>query len=186
MFDFLKKKQLQSAAATSITPNANQQHSDIRRELIRVVLKDTLRLHGIPLHWLACEVIIIARAPGDEELHIQLVLMKWHAQLLLHALALQQQLLLGLDRFDPSVDHSSYIVSWRLSPDCGCPVTGMPAPGFWLEHATPQVQEETPLSLLDRRHTPRAPNTSPLEEVAAPAQAPGPEMFSPTQMTPLR
>lgn len=183
MFEFLKKNPPQRTDTNSTQPSALAPHTDLRRELIRVVLKDTLRRHGIPFHWLACEVIIISRAPGEEELQIQLVVLKWHDQLLQHAQALQQQLLLGLNRFDPSVDHSKYIVSWRLSPDCDCPVREMPAPGFWLQHATSPALD-APISLLDRRKTPRKPKTSAV--VTVPAQTPAPDVFSPTQMTPLR
>jgi len=185
MFEFLKKKPSQSMDTSSTPPSALPPHSDLRRELIRVVLKDTLRRHGIPFHWLACEVIIIPRGPGEEELHIQLVILKWHDQLLQYAQALQQQLLLGLERFDPSVDHSQYMVSWRLSPDCDCPAREMPAPGFWLQQATAPVPD-APLSLLDRRKTPRKSKTGAVVSTPTQPPAPAPAMFSPTQMTPLR
>lgn len=184
MFDFLSKKHQQSAEPASFNPATSQPHSDIRRELIRVVLKDTLRQHGIPFHWLACEVIIIPRGPGEEELHIQIVILKWHEQLLRHALALQQQLLLGLDRFDPSVDHSKYMISWRISPDCGCPVAWMPDPAIWIEKAAPMVVE-APLSILDRRRTPREPTAKPLEAASAHPNQEA-ESFSTTQLAPLR
>ena len=161
MFDFLKPQRpenqpLPTSEHTSVLPNNSRTHSDVRRELIRVVLKDTLRLHAIPYNWLNCKVIIIERAPGNEELHIQLVIMKWNEQLLRYAPALQQQLLLGLDRFAPSEDHSHYIVSWRFSPDCGCPFDKMPDPKTWLKNTPTQAAEE-PLSLLDRRKTNRQP-----------------------------
>jgi hypothetical protein len=189
MFDFLKGRRPKdqstpSAAPVSITPNGTPQHSDVRRELIRVVLKDTLRLHGIPLGWLACEVIIIARSPGEEELHVQLVLMKWNEQLLRYAAALQQQLLLGLDRFDPSVDHSKYIFSWRFAIDCGCPFASMPDPKSWRQNTQLQV-DEAPVSVLDRRHARRAPKTPPFEPSPS-APVIEPSNFAPTQMTPLR
>lgn len=189
MFDFLKSKRTRSqstpsATPVSVTPTSTQQHSDVRRELIRVVLKDTLRLHGIPFGWLACEVIIIARPPGEEQLHIQLVVMKWSEQLLRFACALQQQLLLGLDRFDPSADHSKYIFSWRFAPDCGCPFPFMPDPASWRQHALPQI-EEAPVSVLDRRRSSRPPKASPLDPLPS-VPAIEPSNFAPTQMTPLR
>lgn len=189
MFDFLKRRRPKdprtpSAAPLSITPNGTPQHSDIRRELIRVVLKDTLRLHGIPLGWLACEVIFIARSPSEEQLHIQLVLIKWNEQLLRYAAALQQQLLLGLDRFDPSVDHSKYIFSWRFAPDCDCPFPLMPEPTSWRQDALLQV-EETPVSVLDRHRSRRPPNPSPRKPLPL-VPATEPSNFPPTQMSPLR
>ena len=187
MFQFLKKKSPENApppsvSPVSLTPHNSQQRSDVRRELIRVVLKDTLRLHGIPFGWLACEVIIVARAPGEEELHIQLVVMKWNDQLLRYALALQRQLLLGLDRFDPSVDHSKYIVAWRFSPDCGSPFPLMPAPSIWLQSTLP-LTKEVPVSVLDRRRTQRPENASVLPPSSfAPKDR---TEFAPTQLFPL-
>ncbi|NMM12988.1 MAG: hypothetical protein HHJ17_05510 [Rhodoferax sp.] len=189
MFDFLNKKHPKneppsSVSPISVTPSGSQQHSNVQRELIRVVLKDTLRLHGIPLNWLACEVILIARAPGDEELHIQLVVMKWNEQLLRYATALQQQLLHGLDRFDPSVDHSRYIVSWRFTPDSGCPAVAMPDPKVWLQSTLPPANE-VPASVLDRRSSRRAPNAPALSPSPSGTPAPSPD-FSATQMSPLQ
>ncbi|MBA3059251.1 MAG: hypothetical protein KJ614_02860 [Gammaproteobacteria bacterium] len=187
MFEFLKSKPRKDESATpatiSVLPDSSNQHNDVRRELIRVVLKDTLRLHGVPFGLLACEVIIVARAPGEEELHIQLVMMKWNEQLLRYASALQQQLRLGLDRFDPSIDHSRYIFSWRLSPDCGCPFPFMPDPKSWRQSAMPQV-EQAPVSVLDRRHTRRVPKTVPIEP-SPPLASTELSNFAPTQMTPL-
>jgi len=190
MFDFLKSRRPKNEPPPSVAPvpvssNSKQQHSNVRRELIRVVLKDTLRLHGIPFGWLACEVIIVARAPGKEELHIQLVVMKWDEQLLRYAPALQQQLLQGLDRFDPSVDHSNYIVSWRFSPDCRCPFTRMPNPAFWVKNVMRQTAEE-PVPVLDRRRTRRPANAPRLN--ASPSDEPRTPLpnFAPTQISTLR
>lgn len=188
MFDFLKNmrsanRHTPGVAPASVTPTPSLQRNDVRRELIRVVLKDTLRHHGIPFGWLACEVIIIARAPGEEELNIQLVMMKWNELLLRYAPAMQQQLLLGLDRFDPLVDHSKYIVSWRFSPDCACPFTVMPEKSAWLQSESPQAKEE-PLPILDRRHKRRPPKAAP--RGTSPSDAPEPSVgFSPTEIAPL-
>ena len=187
MFKFLKSKRPKDESAplapASVLPDSHTQHSDVRRELIRVVLKDTLRLHGVPFGLLACEVIIVARAPGEDELHIQLVIMKWNEQLLRYASALQQQLRLGLDRFDPSIDHSRYIFSWRLSPNCGCPFSVMPDPKSWRQSAMPQG-EPAPVSVLDRRHTRRVPKAAPPDPLP-PLASPELSNFAPTQMTPL-
>lgn len=192
MFEFLKSKRPVNqvgGAPVSVSPVSTSHHSDVRRELIRVVLKDTLRQHGIPLDWLSCEVISIRRGVDQEELHIQLVLMKWHEHLLRYAAALQQQLLRGLDRFDPEIDHSKYVVSWRFAPDCGNPFVQMPEAKFWLA-ATPAKAPEPLVSVLDRRLAPR-----PVKGLAvkpAPAPAPTPQKtaaakssYQPTQIAPL-
>ena len=110
---------------------ATLQHTDVQRELVRVVLKDTLRKNGIPAGWIGCEVTGISHRNMDDELFVHLILMNSSEALLQHLPAFQQDLMQGLDRFEPNVDHSNYVVSWLFSPDCGFKRVGMPAPGFW-------------------------------------------------------
>jgi hypothetical protein len=199
MFSFLKNNVSKDTTAPSaaviaapqaLHPQSVQQHTNIKRELIRVVLKDTLRQQAIPYDWLACEIIIIPRSPDDEELHIQLVVMKWNELLMRYAMALQQQLLRGLNRFDPSVDHSKYIISWRFSPECGCPFTVMPPPLLWSHIEAPAPVEEAP-AILDRRHE-RRPADAPVhgheppEPAVRPPPAPGEGDYERTQLSPFR
>ena len=88
--------------------------------------------------------------------------MKWNEKFLRYALALQQQLLLGLDRFDPTVDHSKYIVSWRFSPTSGHPFVKIPSPNSWRSNDFPQARTE-PVPVLDRRQPRATPITHILE-----------------------
>jgi hypothetical protein len=125
--------QAPSAEPASMLPVTTQPHTHVQRELIRVVLKDTLRRHGIPAAWIGCEVIITPDSSGGEHLYVHLVIMKWNVSLLRFAPALQRQLMLGLDRFDPAVDHSNYMVLWRFAKDCGYPATAMPDASFWTQ-----------------------------------------------------
>lgn len=190
MFEFLKGSPQTNAAAPgtardSVPSQTTQHQTNIKRELIRVVLKDTLRLHGIPYEWIACEILIIPRGPGAEELQIQLVMMKWNESLLRYAMALQQQLLSGLDRFDPSVDHSKCVVSWRFSPECGSPFRAMPEPTFWAPKITPPAVEVP--SILDRRKT-RRPKDAPIysrDVIDAHGEPDGGE-YERTKLSPLR
>lgn len=198
MFKFLRSSASKGASLPSAGPesaphSSTQQHTNIKRELIRVVLKDTLRLHGIPFDWLSCEIIIVPRGPDEEDLHIQLVLMKWHETFLRYAPALEQQLLRGLDRFDPMVDHSKYIISWRFSRECGCPFTVMPPPVIWSHEDAPVAadEDEAP-SILDRRHAKRPPKaTAPADgSQEPPANLPpgsgAGQDYERTQLSPLR
>ena len=191
MFDFFKTKTPKTGETPasmlpgSGTGNSTQQRSNIRRELVRVVLKDTLRLHGVPLDWFACEVSVVARSTGAEELRIELVIMKWQEKLLRYIPALGQQLLFGMDRFDPTVDHSGYTVSWRFAPDCGCPFVQMPEPPYWQKNTlTPPPPQ--PLALLDRRHGPRGPKQEPVLGVWPRSSNAPVSNFAPTDISPLR
>ena len=126
------RSQLPSEQSTT-----TRQHTDIQRELVRVVLKDTLRIHGIPAAWLSCEVLALTgRARGDDMM-VRLIVLKWHEPLLKFMPALQSELVVGLDRFEPAIDHSKYIVSWQFAPDCGCPYTQMPDARTWNSDGAP-------------------------------------------------
>jgi hypothetical protein len=161
MFDFLRKTKpkprIDSPLSAELAQTSTQQHTDIHRELIRVVLKDTLRMHSVPAGCLTCEVVVLPRRGGDEDLIIQLIVLKWSETLMRSAQALERALLQGLDRFDPSVDHSKYIVSWRFAPSCGCPQSQMPEPQAWTRSEPPSaVSNVTPI--MDRRKSPRPPS----------------------------
>jgi hypothetical protein len=174
----------------TVAPQSSRTHSDFRHELVRVVLKDTLRRRGIPYDWLSCEVIVVPRGVKHEELHIQLTLLKWSELFLRYAPALEYQLLQGLDRFEPAVDHSGYIISWRFSPDCGCPFTVMPPPMIWAHAEAPVAEPEEAPSILDRRKA-RRPPKKPVSDVVASVEPPKPAPtddgeFERTRLSPLR
>ncbi len=160
MFDFFRKTKpkprTDSQWSAELAQTSTQQHTDIHRELIRVVLKDTLRMHSVPAGWLTCEVVVLPRRGGAEDLIIQLIVLKWSETLMRCAQALERALLQGLDRFDPSVDHSQYIVSWRFAPSCGCPLSQMPEPQAWTQSEPASVASNvTPI--MDRRKSVRTP-----------------------------
>lgn len=132
-----------SVPAAESSPNTRQ-HSDIQRELVRVVLKDCLRQNGIPVAWLGCEVTALSSRARGQEMFVRLVVLKWDDRLVLFLPAIQKQLVAGLDRFEPSIDHSTYAMSWQFAPDCGCPHVALPAPATWAEPAPPAAQTQEP------------------------------------------
>jgi hypothetical protein len=108
-----------------------RQHSDIQRELVRVVLKDLLRQHGIPATWIDCEVSAGSANARGSDVVVTLIVSKWHELLPRYLPLLQRNLVAGLDRFEPSVDHSEYTMHWAFAQDCGYPHTDMPSGAIW-------------------------------------------------------
>ena len=189
MFGFFSRNQnrtarpeAQNSELNSVLHAPQQQNPDVRRELIRVVLKNTLRLHGIAPEWLTCDVFSVPRAGGQDELHIQLVIKTWNEQLLRYAYAFEAQLRHELNRFDPSTDHSDCAVSWRFSSACRCPLQTMPEPAAWSK-GQPQPVPNRPVDILDRRKTVRQ------KEPPPPPKHPGDddsgEGFAATTVAPL-
>lgn len=179
LFGFGKNKT--TLPATSARPEmsaepftgATLQHTDVQRELVRVVLKDTLRKNGIPAGWIGCEVTGISHRNMDDELFVHLIVMHGNEALLQYAPALQQDLMQALDRFEPNVDHSNYVVSWLLSPDCGFKRTSLPAPSFW---ALDEVAQQA--ALAPQKAKPKFDLPDPVAPIT-------PGTFAPTVPTPL-
>ncbi|MES2581131.1 MAG: hypothetical protein V4627_00315 [Pseudomonadota bacterium] len=189
--DAAESRPVPHVAPQSIPPSVRP-HADIQRELVRVVLKDTMRRHGIPSEWLACEVNTVTNSNNTEELHIQLVLVQWHELLLRYAPALEIQLLRGLDRFEPTVDHAKKCtITWRFAPDCGCPFTVLPPPVVWSHDAATTPAAEEPPSILDRRQKKRPPKagaSAPKPALAAAPSAPRRDDgdYERTELSPFR
>lgn len=151
-----------SSQPYSSMPQSTQQHTATHRELVRVVLRDTLRLNGIPTDWLGCEVLTRSRSASEGALQIHLLIHHWHEGLLRYAPLIQQQLLQGLQRFDPATDHSRHSVVWKFSPACRSPYTDMPDPAYWTGRGSRPDKFELPPSEydnLDSGFAPTQPST---------------------------
>lgn len=116
-------------APNSVSGHSVPSHTATHRELVRVVLRDTLRLHGMPIDWIGCEMSAHPSRKGS--LLIQMVVHHWHPDLMSYAPVLQKQFMLGLQRFDPTSDHGGHLVVWKFAADCGCPHVQMPTSDFW-------------------------------------------------------
>lgn len=137
--------------------DSQPQNPDVQRELVRVVLKNVMRKHGIPSDWVTCEVFQITRSSGRIEPLVELVLRVWNQQLLLHTNALARQMAQELVRFDPVHFRPGRAVSWRFATDCATPFDHFPAADSWVTDASANVAP-TPIPILDRRKTPRPKN----------------------------
>lgn len=113
------------------------------RDLFAVILRDTLRMYGIPLEWVNVEVLNTSKDSNAFRLQINFVIHHWHEGLLMYAPALQKQFLQTLRDFDPITDHSRHSVCWKFSPKCESPLTEIPGPSYW---AVPLNQFEDAMS----------------------------------------
>jgi hypothetical protein len=143
--------------AVSASPKSGQtaQNPDVQRELVRVVLKNVLRKHGVASEWMTCEVFQAARPSGRLEPRVELILRVWNQPLLLHTNALARHMAQELARFDPINFRADRAVSWRLASDCTTPFDSMPAPETWTQPVA-AASAEQPIPILDRRKSPRA------------------------------
>jgi hypothetical protein len=147
MFDIFKaEKQLYPTGAEARSEVATQFNSTTRdhpniQEVAELVLASAVETYGIPKDWLNVVFFEIRRGPGLEEKHLHFIMNRWSDQLQRYSAAFQQQFLAKLSQFDPSINHSQHIVSWRFSSSCELPSSMIPAGVNW--HVSNTVKHGT-------------------------------------------
>jgi len=98
-----------------------------RRELIQVVMRDTMRKHGIPSDWLECRILSTVTRTGRAGLHMNFVVRQAHEQLLGYVFAFQDSFLSELARFEPRARDWLVSVGWEFEGHGNSSLAGAPA-----------------------------------------------------------
>lgn len=103
----------------------------VRRDLLKVVLRETLMRNGIPAGWLRADVLRVSRTGEPPRLHLRLLTTEWQPRLVFHAVGLEQDFRARLRLLDPAADQWLQGVSWQfaLQDTSDCP--SLPPPGSW-------------------------------------------------------
>lgn len=135
MFDFFKTTRAARAAppAPVTAPESpGPEASASQRELLRLIVRDTLRKQGIPADWIGSQIATRLQAGQTQPAHqIQLTVLKWSEALMRFAPLLQQQIQQALQQGKPAGDARSVSIVWAYAPDCGYPYTSLPEPEYW-------------------------------------------------------
>ncbi|RYF38659.1 MAG: hypothetical protein EOO25_16695, partial [Comamonadaceae bacterium] len=116
---------------TMTRPGPAQSALGLRRELLRVALRDTLVRHGIPTQWITAEAVP-EPGPGPEpRVHLRLQIRHYDPRLLAHGMALQSSFYKRVELFDPQAAQWLHGISWQFAvadPPAGIE---MPDPAQW-------------------------------------------------------
>jgi hypothetical protein len=99
-----------------------------KRELVQVVLRDTMRKHGIPLDWIECRMLSSVSRTGRHGLHVNFVVRKAHDRMLAYVFAFQDSFERELARFEPRARDWLLSIGWEFQ---GFNAKEMPAPHTW-------------------------------------------------------
>jgi hypothetical protein len=102
-----------------------------RRELVQVVLRDTMRRHGIPAAWIDCRILSVVSRKAVTGMHVQFVVRQSAGRLLTYVPALQSSFMEEIGRFDPQVSEWLFSLSWQFEGWVGDASPVMPDPGVW-------------------------------------------------------
>ena len=141
------------ATPSKTVPDANRDNpptiqegseNAIRHQLVQVLLRDLVRRHGIPPHWIDLQMLVVSSSSRGPGLYVRLVLKQWDQRLINHAYALQSNLLADIARFEPRASEWLHGLSWQLEFGDTCPYLTLPGKSFWLEPAK-QATTATPV-----------------------------------------
>ena len=103
----------------------------IRRQLVQVLLRDAVRRHGIPAHWIEAQMMVVSSTSKGPGMIVRLVLKHWDARFLAYAEAFQNALKTDITRFEPSASHWLHGITWQLEFAGTCPYKTMPPKALW-------------------------------------------------------
>jgi hypothetical protein len=112
-----------------------------RRELVQVILRDTMRKHGIPSDWVDVRVLSSVSRSGRKGLHVNFVVHQAHDRLLAYVFAFQDSFERELARFDPRAADWLLSLGWEFQ---GFSAAEMPVPKTWSQSAPSPLQVPTP------------------------------------------
>jgi len=99
-----------------------------RRELVQVILRDTMRKHGIPSDWIECRMLSAVTRTGRRGLHVNFVVKQAHDRLLPYVFPFQDSFEKELARFEPRCRDWLLSLGWEFA---GVKLADMPEPKSW-------------------------------------------------------
>jgi hypothetical protein len=99
-----------------------------KRELVQVVLRDTMRKHGVPSDWVECRMLSSVSRTGRHGLHVNFVVKHAHDRLLAYVFAFQDSFERELTRFEPRARDWLLSIGWEF---VGFNAKEMPDPNTW-------------------------------------------------------
>ncbi|HET8747371.1 MAG TPA: hypothetical protein VFM98_17360 [Ramlibacter sp.] len=124
---------------------AGSNSQSVRKDLLRMVLRETLTRNGIPPTWISADMLRTS-SPARREtgLHVRFLVRHWDPRLMQHAVAFEHEFSERLGLLDPLASNWLMGVSWQfsLADKSACPA--LPHPSTWT--APPPPSSPAPLT----------------------------------------
>jgi hypothetical protein len=113
-----------------------------RRELVHMVLRDTMRKHGIPSDWMDCRVLSMVNHANVSGMHVQFILRGGDDRLMDYIHAFQDSFWIELDKYDRFARQWLLSLSWQFDTPASHEIESIP--GQWGdEHDTQPPEMDT-------------------------------------------
>ena len=147
-----------------------------RRELVKVVLRETMRRHGIPSDWIECRALSVLTRQHKSGMHVQFLVLKADHQLLQWVHAFQESFWEQVLKTDPGARDWLFSVGWEFYGKSVQDFSVMPGPGAWKQEGQSQFTDTEP---------PEPGDTGQDEDVASDLQALQAVMSVPAELVDL-
>ncbi len=137
-----------AAFRSSRTGNDTQAPSGVRKELLRLVLRETLRNTGVPVEWIAIDPLGIRRPDRTAGVHVRLVVRHWDERFARYFCAFQQDFATRLQAFDPGSSLWLQGISWQFELGAGDDWPELPPRATWQGAAAPAPAPELLMSTV--------------------------------------
>jgi hypothetical protein len=126
-----KAKKTAVQASTARAPASSIPPANLRRELLRLALRQTLGRNGIPLHWIGAEAIELP-GPGNP-VHVRLLVQHWDDRLPALFLAFQDDFEQRLLAVEPLAHTWLRGFSWQFQLVDASSHPALPDPATWAD-----------------------------------------------------
>ena len=128
--------------ASQLPANATSQTA-IRKDLLKLVLRETLTRNGIPQTWLSTDMLRTTSPRREQGMHVRFLVRVWEPRLLEHGPAFEQEFTQRLLLLDPKATEWLMGFSWQFSMQDHRECPPLPHPGSWTSprESTPRQAE---------------------------------------------
>jgi hypothetical protein len=127
------------------TADANQPSNAPRRELIHVVLRDTMRKHAIPSDWIECRILSVVTRKQKSGMHVQFIVRQGEDRLLEYVHPFQQTFWAELEKFEAKPRDWLFSIAWQFDGQGSAAAAGvMPGLEGWDDDTQPPEQDTQP------------------------------------------
>ena len=95
--------------------DGSYQREASRRELVKLVLRETMRRHAVPSDWIECRLLPVVTRKRSTGMHVQLVVKQGQGSLLRYIPAFQSGLMAEVEKYDPRAWTWLLSISWQFA-----------------------------------------------------------------------
>jgi hypothetical protein len=126
---------------------AGSNSQSVRKDLLKLVLRETLTRNGIPPTWLSADMLRTTSASRrDTGLHVRFLVRHWDPRLVQHAVAFEVEFTERLQLLDPAAGEWLMGFSWQFTMEDRSACPALPHPASWT--APSAVSEPAPLAAV--------------------------------------